>query len=112
MIKVVNLKKDMPDSSWAQHLMEDELHCSRLEGYEVIIFIHGHGAHGVGGEIKRCVHHRLAELKKNGSIVSFVPGEFFSDGNEEKQKICERFPQLILNSQVANLNSGITIVVL
>ena len=111
-IKTINIKEGYPPSDVAVAQMEIEI--ESLIGTEVkaVKIIHGYGSHGIGGEIKRLAHSRLLELKKKKKILNFIPGEKF--GMEEKGSdfILNNFPELILDDDLKNYNSGITIVFL
>ena len=68
-IETLNIKQDFPPADVAVANLEIEI--ERLTGSQTkaIKVIHGYGSHGVGGEIKRQLMHRLAELKKFGKIL-------------------------------------------
>lgn len=110
MFKVINVKENQPECEYAVFLVEKEIDCAPKEDVDVLIVIHGYGSHGVGGTIKNEVRIKLKELKSNGKIRDFIPGEMWSDLNESKCEITQKYPNLSINSQLVNLNSGITIV--
>ena len=110
MIKVVNIKKDFPNSEYAVFLVEKEIEYSKKEGVDVLVVVHGYGASGVGGLIKSEVHIKLKELVNKGKIKSFIPGEKFSEINSlDSEKIIKKHPNILIESQY-NLNPGITII--
>lgn len=110
MYRTINIKKDMPDSKFAIIQLENEIRFAKLEGISVLIVIHGYGSNGVGGLIKSESLKLLIDLKKRGEIIDFIPGENFGETSENKIKICEKFPDLILNENLQNYNNGVTVV--
>lgn len=111
-VVTLNIKSEFPpaDVAVANLLIEIE----RLAKTEVgaIKVIHGYGSHGVGGAIKKGVHSALRLLKHNKKIVDYIPGEMFGAFAKENEYITKNFPQLVLDSDLQNYNSGITIVFL
>ena len=111
-IKTINIKYDFPPSDVAVFDLWKEIVMSKKEGYKVIKVIHGYGSHGKGGEIKRAIHEFLLNEKKNKLIVEYVKGEEWSSNNETVKKIQEFFPELVIDEDLKNINSGISVVVL
>ena len=109
MFDIVNIKKDKPDCEYAIFLAEKEIEYSKKEGKDILILIHGYGASGVGGAIKKELHIKLNELVNKGKIKSYFPGECFSLNNLEVEKICKKYPNLLVD-QFLNLNPGVTII--
>ena len=112
MFREVNIKKDNPNADYAMYLLDEEIKYSKAIGNRVILVIHGYGSHGQGGVIKQTIKEYLPELKKKGKIVDFVLGENWGDTNEVKQKICLISPELLINSNVRNINSGVSVVMI
>ena len=110
MVRVVNVKKDMPNVDYAIYLCDKEIEYAKIMHDKVIIVIHGYGSSGVGGLIKEVIMHHLSKLKKHKSIQDYVPGEMWADTNPVKEEICQQCPELILNSNLQNLNSGVTVI--
>jgi len=110
MYKLVNIKKGFPDSEYAIFLLEKEIEYSKKEGNRVLVFIHGYGSKGYGGEIKRKVEVKLKEMKNKKQIITFVSGDCWSQTNADVVEICNIAPELAISSQVAGINSGVTIV--
>ncbi len=111
-IETINIKDGFPPSDVAVANME-----IAIDGYKhtetcVLKVIHGYGSHGVGGEIKKLVHERLTLLKKAHKIFDFIPGERFGEAQKSSYFIITNFPELILDSDLRNYNSGITLVFL
>ena len=111
-VVTLNIKSEFPpvDVAVANLLIEIE----RLAKTDVgaIKVIHGYGSHGVGGAIKKEVHNTLKLLKHNKKIIDYIPGEMFGAFAKENEYITKNFPQLVLDADLQNYNSGITIVFL
>ena len=111
-IKTVNIKEDFPPADVAVALLEMEIEANKLGNVGALKVIHGYGSHGVGGEIKKQLTKRLAELKKQNKILDFIPGEKFGDEQKSSEFIVKNFPSLIIDSDLRYYNSGITLVFL
>lgn len=112
MIRVINIKKDNPNSDYAMFLLDQEINYSRAVGNKVIVVIHGYGSHGQGGIIKESITRYLPELKKKHIISDYVHGEHWGDMNESKQNMCKICPELILQENLQSLNSGVSVILL
>ena len=98
-------------SSWLlQQKLKKKQNTAKKSDINVIIAIHGYGSHGYGGEIRKEIHKNLILLKSGHQIVDFIKGEQWSDNNPVYLPLTELEPELILNNQIGNLNSGVTIV--
>lgn len=111
MLKVLNLKEEVGVES-ALNLLENEIKYCTIEGYSVIIAIHGYGSHGKGGVIKQEVQKLLKNLKKNKAIFDYIPGEKWGEMREDRKYLQTIFPEIILQEHLLNLNNGITIILL
>ena len=110
MFREVNIKIDNPNADYAMYLLDEEIKYSKAIGNRVILVIHGYGSHGRGGIIKQSIKEYLPDLKRRGVITDFVFGENWGDTNEIKKTICRISPELIINSNVRNINSGVSVV--
>ena len=110
MIRVVNVKKDMPNVDYAIYLCDKEIEYAKIMKDKVIIVIHGYGSNGVGGLIKEGLQNHLQQLKRHKVILDFVPGEKWADTNPAKELICSICPDIILNSNLQGLNSGVSVI--
>ena len=108
----VNIKDNNPTCDYAIYLMETAFADCAREGVRVVVLIHGYGSSGKGGVIKSSVRKLLKIYKKQAKITTFVGGEEWGHENKDKQLICSICPQVILNSNLQNLNSGVTVVLL
>ena len=111
-IKTLNIKQDFPPADVAVANMEIEIEALTGSEIKAIKIIHGYGSHGVGGEIKRQLIKRLSELKKQGKVLDFVQGEKFGQEQKSSAYILKKYPELILDEDFKNYNSGITLVFL
>lgn len=111
-IITLNIKDGFPPSDVAVANMEIEIEAMTKTQTKVIKLIHGYGSHGVGGEIKKLAHSRLAHLKKQNKILDFIPGEKFGESVKHSEYIMTNFPELILDADLKNYNSGITLIFL
>lgn len=111
-IKELNIKQDMPPADVAVANMEIEIEALNKNEYGLVKIIHGYGSHGKGGDIKILARKRLSELKKSGKILDYIEGEKFGENAIQNFDILKNFPELILESDLKNYNSGITLVLL
>ena len=111
-IETINIKDGFPPSDVAVADMEIAIEQFDKSETRALKVIHGYGSHGVGGEIKKLARQRLVELKKRNKILDFIPGEKFGEQEKHDYFILENFPELILDSDLKNYNSGITLVFL
>lgn len=111
-IVTLNIKSEFPPADVAVANLLIEIERLARTGVGAIKVIHGYGSHGVGGAIKKEVHNALKILKHNKKIIDFIPGEKFGAFAKENEYITTNFPQLVLDADLQNYNSGITIVFL
>ena len=111
-IETINIKTDFPPADVAVANMEIEI--ERLKNSDTLALkvIHGYGSHGVGGEIKRQVHERLFELKRQRKILDYIPAEKFGFFARQNNYILTALPELVFDPDLSNYNNGITIVLL
>ena len=110
MIRVVNIKKDSPNSDYALFLLDEEIKYSRAIGNRAIVVIHGYGSHGQGGVIKESIKEYLPNLKKKHIITDYVFGENWGETNETRKYMCQICPELILQENLQSLNSGVSVI--
>lgn len=111
-VETINIKEGFPPSDVAVANMEIAIEAYSKTDTKVLKVIHGYGSHGVGGEIRILARQRLEELKKFHKIADYVPGEKFGQNLKNSDFIIENFPELILDSDLKNYNSGLTLVFL
>lgn len=110
MLRVVNIKKDLPNCDYAVFMLDKEIDWAKKEDVNVLVVIHGYGSKGVGGLIKKAVEVELKILKSKKEIIDYSLGEQFGDTSELKETLNKLYPETILNEHLQNLNSGISIV--
>lgn len=109
-IKKINIKKDFPPSDVAVYDLSVAIKDCKQLGVEVLKVIHGYGSHGIGGDIKRAVIRYLYKCKRKKEIEFFVQGEEWSSFDERVKYLEHRFPEFIIDGDLKNLNSGITVI--
>ena len=108
----IDVKSEMQTCLMAVAELEAEIDACKLGGFTVLKVIHGYGSHGVGGAIKKEIHKRLKEMKKQKLIADFVPCEKWTPTNPLRQKAIEYSTELLADSDLMMLNSGVTIVLI
>lgn len=108
----IDIKSEMQTCLMALAELENEIDACKLGGFTVLKVVHGYGSHGVGGAIKKAVHQRLNEMKKQGIISDFVPCEKWTPNNPLRKKAIEYSSDLLADSDLRMLNSGVTIVLI
>ena len=111
-IETINIKEGFPPSDVAVANMEIEIDALKCSDVRALKVVHGYGSHGVGGEIRKLAHLRLKELKRQKKILDYIPCEKFGEAQKHSDFILNNFPELILDDDLKNYNSGITLVFL
>lgn len=111
-IKKINIKEDFPACDIAIFNLSKEIFYAKSMGIEVLKVIHGYGSHGRGGEIKKAVKEYLTLCQRKKEIKFFIRGEEWSDFNEKVRFLQENYPSLIIDEDIKNINSGITVIYL
>jgi len=112
LMKVVNLKEDMPLVREAMSRMQSELRRAQNEGVKLVKFVHGYGSTGVGGEIRIAVQNGLMKRLQQGEVTAVIFGEDWRVSNERTWELLKQMPALKQDSDLGRENKGITIVVL
>lgn len=113
MIQTLNIEKEVLacDQALAKVLSEIEILKMQNE-IKIIKVIHGYGSSGVGGKIKQELKILLQTLLKQNKIKYFVQNEKFTPQKKEYKIYTTLYPELILESDLQNLNPGITLIFL
>lgn len=111
-IKTINLEQGMPSLEFAKIQLRQSLTAARANRVPMVKFIHGYGSSGRGGVIRTEVHRVLRQMREQGEIVAFIPGEEFSPFEETTQKMLLRYPELSRDRDYLKTNHGITIAIL
>ncbi len=108
----INVKSEGQTVLEALALVQIEIERCKNTHISAIKVIHGYGSHGVGGAIKKELHFMLKNFKSKKIIKDFVPGEKWTDLNENRNKIIKVCPDLLADYELFNLNYGVTIILL
>ena len=92
--------------------VEIELERAKIGGKNLVKIVHGYGSSGTGGEIKKAVFLLLKTLKKQKKITDFLPCEKFGFTFKNYQNLIKKYPELLVDGNIKNLNPGATIVVI
>jgi hypothetical protein len=111
-VKRVDIKEGMPPVDVAMFYLESEISRSKIEGFKVLIVVHGYGSNGKGGTIKIAVREYVKQAKRKGIIVDYVPGEGWSSNKVLKMGLLEDAPELLLNLEGESYNLGVTLIIL
>ena len=111
-IETLDIKSDMPPAPLARANLEIEIERLVKTETKLIKVIHGYGSHGVGGEIKKEVNLLLKHLLKKGVIKDYINCEKMSESYIQRKALYDNFPSLVLDSDLKNYNSGITLIFL
>lgn len=112
MFKIVNLEVNRPTVDIAIKKMKSAIATSKKN--DCILFIHGYGSTGKGGDIKIEAVKVLKTLLKIGSVSIIVPGEDFSittgkGYNLEAVKLRTQYKEL--EQYAFQRNRGVTAIV-
>ena len=94
----------------AQFLIEMEAY--QKGGFKVMKVIHGYGSHGVGGAIKVELLKTLRDLKNRKKIQDYITGNEWPTAKQVKKMAINYCPDLLADSEMTFVNSGVTIVIL
>lgn len=112
MIRRINIKDDHPPVDIAVSRALSEIECSALQKEPFLKIIHGYGSGGTGGEIKKQLHLELNNLKKSKKIFDYIKGEAFHSKHPLYENAIKVSPELVLDPDLVNLNSGITLIII
>lgn len=107
-IKEINIKSENQTVSLAIGEFLIELDRCKYNKTKLMKVITGYGSHGKGGEIKRELVKELFSLKRKGEIKNYIPCDQLSQ--EYLHNLCLENPDLILDNELSNCNSGVILV--
>lgn len=107
-IKEINIKSDNQTVSLALGEFLLELDRCKFCDIKIMKVITGYGSHGMGGEIKKALLKELFSLKKQGKIKEYFPCDQITQ--EYLHNLCLENPDLILDNEISNYNSGVVLV--
>lgn len=108
----IDVKSDMQTCLMAVAQLEIEIDACKLGEYNTLKVIHGYGSHGVGGAIKQEIHKKLKQMKSQKKIFDYIPCEKWTPNNPIRKKAIDRCDELLADSDLRMLNSGVTIVLI
>ena len=108
----IDVKSDNQTCLMAVAQLEIEIDACKLGGFNALKVIHGYGSHGVGGAIKKEIHARLKQLKAQQQILDYIPCEKWTPNNPKRKLAINTSDELLADSDLMMLNSGVTIVLI
>ena len=110
---VLNLKIDSPSAEEALERLTVALRRASEVGIKAIILIHGYGASGEGGRIKRAVHDALENNYFSDRVDEYHFGEQTAFGSEAYHVLLGRRPGLkAYLKHFKEGNAGMTVLIL
>jgi hypothetical protein len=110
--RIINLEEGRPTVNVGLLRLNHALAEARADGIALLKLIHGYGSSGVGGELRVEVWKALEQMRRNGRITGFIPGEEFRESNEASWELAKRNKAVREDRDYGRGNRGITIVVL
>jgi len=112
-IATVDIERGMLACDEALSKVQNEIEILAInKQVKVLKVIHGYGSKGTGGKIKRELLFLLQTLVKKKKIKDFVPNDRFTQQNEKYCNYFKLYPELLVDSDLQNLNPGITVIFL
>lgn len=111
-MEVANIEKYMPTVYQAEILVKNNLEMYRRQGVKAFKIIHGYGSTGKGGALRTGIRNYLSQLKGAKIIADYIPGEEWTAFNETTRKVLDLDNSFRKNSDLGQMNSGITIIVI
>lgn len=112
-IKSINVENGLYSCDEALGLIEQEINVLSLDkNAKVLKVVHGYGSSGYGGAIKKALPTLLNRLVKQGKILDYAHNNNLGALNPKYKHYTKLYPSLILDSDLQNLNAGITLVFL
>ena len=111
-MEVANIEKYMPTVYQAEILVKNNIETYRRQGVKAFKIIHGYGSTGKGGALRTGIRHYLEQLKGARIIADYVPGEEWSAFNKTTRKVLDMDNSFRKDSDLGQMNSGITVIVI
>ena len=109
MIRVFNVKADMPSLDEARRTVIEQIRRAKREKVRVLKVIHGWGSTGRGGTLCVGLRKSFKLRKKEGVIREFIPGEDFSIFNGTVLDLLDAVPELRGDPDLNATNEGVTL---
>lgn len=111
-MEVANIEKFMPSVYQAEILVKNNIEMYRSKKVKVFKIIHGYGSTGKGGALRTGIRAWLEQVKRAKIIADYIPGEEWSAFNETTRKVLDLDDSLRKDSDLGQMNSGVTIIVI
>ena len=108
----IDIKSNNQTCLMAVAQLEIEIDACKLGGFKALKVIHGYGSHGVGGAIKKEIHARLKQMKAQKLIFDYISCEQWTHSNPKRSTAIKQCDELLADSDLMMLNSGVTIVLI
>ncbi len=108
----VNLEAGRPTSEEALRRLRGGIATCRNSGVKYMRVIHGYGSSGTGGSIRTAARAYLADLRRQGRLRGFVPGERFGSSDADSIALAAAHPSLKGFSDWNAGNPGISLLVI
>ena len=108
--RVVNIEVGRPPLDTALQKLEREIARAKEDKIAVVTIIHGYGASGRGGIIRKECRNTLGYLKDRKHIKGYIVGERFSRKEGQTRALLRRLPQMADDVNLNRSNRGVTLV--
>lgn len=108
--RVVNIEMGRPPLDTALQKLEREIARAKEDNIAVVTIIHGYGASGRGGIIRKECRNTLDYLKDRKHIKGYIVGERFSRKEGQTRALLRRLPQMVDDANLNRNNRGVTLV--
>ena len=112
MIRIVNVKEDMPSVEQARARLHGEIKAAQQAGLKALKVVHGYGSTGVGGDLRVALQSTLRQMVTKREIRDCIYGENWRTSDERTWELLKRMPELKGDSDLGRGNKGVTIVIL
>jgi len=108
----LNLEAGRPSTEDALRRLRSGIQTCRNSGVKYIRVIHGYGSTGTGGSIRTAARSYLADLRRQGRLRGYVPGERFGSSDADAIALAANHPGLKGFEDWNRGNPGISLVVI
>ena len=111
-METANIEKYMPTVYQAEILVRNNIEMYRQKKVKVFKIIHGYGSTGKGGALRTGIRAWLDQVKGAKIIADYIPGENWSAFDETTRKVLDMDNDFRKDSDLGQMNSGVTIIVI
>lgn len=112
-IATIDIERGMLACDEALSKVQNEIEVLAInKQVKVLKVIHGYGSKGTGGKIKKELLFLLQTLVRQNKIKDFAPNDRFTQQSEKYGKYFKLYQELLIDSDLQNLNPGITLIFL